>query len=142
MLRYVDGKIYLAITKSDQMEITQDMLIELKENTRRRNLLVDYPNVRHPVQVRELFIRIYDQLGFRILRSDESFPNYVLSFDNKQSVRAHVVVDSADFINGQYPCDECDLVICWQNTLSDQKDFDILELKPKFDLFGHYLNEL
>ena len=137
MLRTVNNKLYLALSETDEIEITQEMIHELKKNSR-QNVLVDYPNVRHAVQVRELFVRIYDQLGYQILRSDDSFPNYVLNIDDK-ALNAHAFVNSVDFFSSQYARDECDLVICWNDNLSDPKGVKILELRPKFDMFGHYL---
>lgn len=44
--------------------------------------LDDYPNISGIWHVRELFVRIYDKLGFIILRSEENFPEFVLLFDN------------------------------------------------------------
>lgn len=142
MFRQRNGKFYLATSESEEIEITQELLAGLKKNFGRRNTLVDYPNVRQPVQVRELFIRIYDQLGYRILRSDESFPNYVLALndDHGKSLNAHAFVNSGDFIS-QFAHDECDLVICWNDNLSEPQRFEILELQGKFDLFGHYLDD-
>ena len=135
MVLHENGKYYIALSESEKIEITQDIL-EIRDQLVSRSLIVDYPNVRSTVQVRELFVRIYDQLRYEIIRSDETYPNYILK--NKQTgsyVQAHVFLSSSEYDNEKYP--DCDLVICWENALGTGQ-VDVLELKERFDLFGSF----
>ena len=74
--------------------------------------LTTYPAVRNVANVRELFVRIYDQLGFEVLKSQEEFPHYVLTHNGKP-ICAHVVVRSQDFQMLDFDTLACDRIICW-----------------------------
>jgi hypothetical protein len=77
-----------------------------------KHRLTNYPAVRSAVNVRELFARIYEQLGFEVLKSQEEFPHYVLAIDGKP-ICAHVVVRSRDFQTLGLDAQVCDRIICW-----------------------------
>ncbi|MBT3602411.1 MAG: hypothetical protein HOE48_18380 [Candidatus Latescibacteria bacterium] len=95
--------------------------------------LTTYPAVRSVVNVRELFARIYEQLGFEVLKSQEDFPHYVLAIDGKP-ICAHVVVRSRDFLALNLDPQVCDRIICW---IDDWRDAPIptLELSQYYDFY-------
>ena len=96
--------------------------------------LATYPGVRNPTNVRELFIRIYDRLGFEVLKSQESFPHYVLSAKDGL-VRAHALVRSSDFQKEGLDYTACDSVICWKHDW-DEAPMPVLELSRYYDFYG------
>jgi hypothetical protein len=69
------------------------------------------------IGVRELFASRCDLLGYRIERSQRSFPDYELRDDQDQLLTAEVEFVSGNFkVHGHNPM-ACDLVICWQHTV-------------------------
>lgn len=96
--------------------------------------LSTYPAVRNPANVRELFIRIYDRLGFEVLKSQEEFPHYILSADNRP-VRAHAVVRSRDFEREELDYTACDSIICWEHDW-EAAPITVLELSAYYDFYG------
>jgi|SaaInlStandDraft_7_1057024.scaffolds.fasta_scaffold54633_1 hypothetical protein len=99
--------------------------------------LTNYPTVKQVWQVRELFIRIFDLLGFTVLRSDNIFPEFVLLFGDI-SYNATVVVKASDCFDkiDQVRVD-CDLVICWDDDLEYEPDeFEILAISKFFDVLS------
>ncbi len=96
--------------------------------------LSTYPGIRNPTNVRELFVRIYEKLGFEVLKSQEAFPHYILSSKNKP-VRAHAVVRSSDFQAQELDFLGCDSIICWVHDWEDAP-IPVLELSRHYDLYG------
>ena len=103
-------------------------------NTSSPESISTYPAVRNPTNVRELFIRIYEKLGFEVLKSQEVFPNYILS-SNERPIRAHVVLKSSDFKQQDLDYTACDSIICW---IDDWKSapIPVLELSAHYDFWG------
>ena len=97
-------------------------------------LISTYPAVRNPTNVRELFIRIYEKLGFEILKSQEVFPNYILSREERP-VRAHAVLRSSDFKREDLDYTACDSIICWVHDW-DAAPIPVLELSQHYDFWG------
>ena len=98
--------------------------------------LPNYPNVKHLWQVRELFVRVFDQLGFTILRSDETFPEFVLLFGGIP-FNATVAVKASELANSDGLLADCDLVICWENDLDEiPVEFEILEISKYYDFLS------
>ncbi len=95
--------------------------------------LTNYPAVRSVVNVRELFARIYEQLGFEVLKSQEDFPHYVLDMDGKP-ICAHVVVRSRDFQTLGLDVEVCDRIICWTDDW-EGSPIPTLELSKYYDFF-------
>ena len=95
--------------------------------------LTTYPPVRSVVNVRELFARIYEQLGFEVLKSQEDFPHYVLDMDGKP-ICAHVVVRSRDFQTLGLDAEVCDRIICWTDDWGGAP-IPTLELSQFYDFF-------
>lgn len=104
--------------------------IDLQVPTQR---LTTYPAVRSVVNVRELFARIYEQLGFEVLKSQEDFPHYVLAIDGKP-ICAHVVVRCRDFQALNLDTQVCDRIICWINDWPDSP-IPTLELSQYYDFY-------
>lgn len=96
--------------------------------------LLTYPAVRNVINVRELFIRIYEKLGFEVLKSQEAFPHYVLSRD-ELPIRAHAVLRSSDFQREKLDCTTCDSIICWVDDW-EASPIPVLELSAHYDLYG------
>ena len=96
--------------------------------------LSTYPGIRNATNVRELFIRIYDKLGFEVLKSQEEFPHYVLSAEDRL-VRAHAVLRSSDFRAQELDYLSCDSIICWVNDW-DEAPLPVLELSRYYDFYG------
>ena len=96
--------------------------------------LLTYPAVRNVTNVRELFIRIYEKLGFEVLKSQEAFPHYVLSRD-ELPIRAHAVLRSSDFQREKLDCTTCDSIICWVDDW-EASPIPVLELSAHYDLYG------
>ena len=97
-------------------------------------LISTYPAVRNPTNVRELFIRIYEKLGFEVLKSQEAFPNYVLSREERP-VRAHAVLRSSDFNREDLDYTACDSIICWVHDW-DAAPIPVLELSQHYEFWG------
>ncbi len=93
-----------------------------------------YPGIRNPTNVRELFIRIYDQLGFEVLKSQDEFPHYVLSSEDRL-VRAHTLVRSSDFQEEGLDDLGCDSIICWVHDW-EKAPMPVLELSKHYDFYG------
>lgn len=100
----------------------------------RPEVLATYPAVRQVVNVRELFVRIYEKLGFEVLKSQEAFPHYVLS-SNGKPVRAHAVVRSSDFKKENLDFTACDSMICWVHDWA-AAPIPVLELSRHYDFWG------
>lgn len=115
-------------------ESTLEVLDKHLDLAPKPELLATYPAVRHPVNVRELFIRIYEKLGFEVLKSQDAFPHYVLSSDGKP-VRAHAVVRSSDFKKEDLDFTACDSIICWVHDW-DAAPLPVLALSQHYDLWG------
>ena len=71
-------------------------------------------------EVRERF-RILNELygWFKIVHSQEGFPDFVLKDRDGNIIRAEAEVRSGTFKNHGHDVDECDLIICWSHTWSD-----------------------
>jgi len=93
-----------------------------------------YPAVRNATNVRELFIRIYEKLGFEVLKSQERFPHYILS-SNERPIRAHTVLRSSDFKREDLDYTACDSIICWIDDW-DSAPIPVLELSSHYDFWG------
>jgi hypothetical protein len=96
--------------------------------------LATYSGVRNAVNVRELFVRIYDRLGFEVLKSQDEFPNYVLSGEDRP-IRAHAVVRSSDFKKEGLDYLGCDSIICWVHDWDDAP-IPVLVLSQHFNFLG------
>ena len=96
--------------------------------------LLTYPAVRNVTNVRELFIRIYEKLGFEVLKSQEAFPHYVLSCD-ELPIRAHAVLRSSDFEREKFDCTTCDSIICWVDDW-EASPIPVLALSAHYDFCG------
>ncbi len=96
--------------------------------------ILTYPAVRNAINVRELFIRIYEKLGFEVLKSQEAFPNYILSSD-ELPIRAHAVLRSSDFERENFDCTACDSIICWVDDW-ESAPIPVLELSAHYDFCG------
>lgn len=113
------------------------MPTQLRTPTEHRDLgkqrLTTYPAVRSVVNVRELFARIYEELGFEVLKSQEEFPHYVLDCEDKP-ICAHVVVRSRDFQALGLDPMVCDRIICWIHDW-DAAPIPVLELSKYYEFF-------
>jgi len=147
MLLQKTGKVYLRLEDGREIEITERSLEEIARLERfqtdlaefKKEILPDYSLIRSPINVRELFVRIFDRLGFEILLSQDGFPNYVL-LRNKKELSAHVVVNAREF---QGLPQQPDLLICWKNDRLRDETIEILELSRFYDLLDilKYLHE-
>jgi hypothetical protein len=99
-----------------------------------REPILTYPAVRNAINVRELFIRIYEKLGFEVLKSQEEFPNYILS-RNELPIRAHAVLRSSDFERENLNYMACDSIICWIDDW-ESAPIPVLELSAHYDFWG------
>jgi hypothetical protein len=99
-----------------------------------REPILTYPAVRNATNVRELFIRIYEKLGFEVLKSQEEFPNYILS-SNELPIRAHAVLRSSDFERENLDYMACDSIICWIDDW-ESAPIPVLELSAHYDFWG------
>ena len=103
-------------------------------NTVNPEPILTYPAVRHVINVRELFIRIYEKLGFEVLKSQDEFPNYILSSD-ELPIRAHAVLRSSDFERENFDYTACDSIICWVDDW-ESAPIPVLELSAHYDFWG------
>jgi len=137
MIYHRDGKIILR-DSDGELELTKETLDTISGFKKgQTNVLKHYPNITHSVQVRELFVRIFELLDFQILRSSDSIPNYILR-QHEKTFGAHVVVTSSEIKHLDLP--NCEMIICWRDTLSknDRPDgIEILSLEEHFDLLGN-----
>lgn len=99
-----------------------------------REKVSTYPGVRCVENVRELFIRIYDKIGFEVLKSQTEFPHYVLSRHDR-IIRAHAVLKSSDLKTPGLDLQKCDTGICWIHDWHDAP-ISILDLSGYFDFYG------
>jgi hypothetical protein len=99
-----------------------------------REKLSTYPGVRCVENVRELFIRIYDKIGFEVLKSQAEFPHYVLSRQDR-ILRAHAALKSSDLKPPGLDLQKCDMGICWIHDWPDAP-IPILDLSAYFDFYG------
>lgn len=100
-------------------------------------VLNNYPNVKEVWQVRELFIRIFDLLGFSVLRSENTFPELVLLFGDAPYNTTVVVKASDYFSRKEQQIENCDLVICWEDDLQNESDdFEVLAISKFYDVFS------
>jgi hypothetical protein len=99
--------------------------------------LNNYPTVRQVWQVRELFVRIFELLGFTVLRSENTFPELVLLFGDVL-YNATVVVAASDYLDGKEQSGEdCDLVICWKDDLESEPDnLEVLAISKFYDVLS------
>ena len=67
--------------------------------------------ISNPTVVFELFIRIYDKPGFEVLKSQDEFPHYVLSSEDRL-VRAHTLVRRTGFQEEGLDDLGCDCIAC------------------------------
>ena len=134
MLYQRNNRVYIK-TDGEDIEITKADLNRLRSLPREfgfgNEILPDYPLVRNPTNVRELFIRIYDQLEFEVLASQEAYPNYILRRHGKNIV-AHAVLKTKDMVTDIYA--DCDLIICWEDDADEIDHFEILEIHQYFDM--------
>lgn len=99
-----------------------------------REQLLTYPGVRCVENVRELFVRIYDKLGYEVLKSQAEFPHYVLSKQDR-ILRAHAVLKSSDLRGAGPDLQKCNVAICWIHDWQDAP-LTILDLSAYYDFFG------
>lgn len=71
-------------------------------------------------EVRERF-RILNELygWFKIIHSQEGYPDFVLSNEKGDVIRAEVEVNSKTFLAHQHDINGCDLIICWKHNWVD-----------------------
>gem|GEM_PF-6179856 len=70
------------------------------------------------IAVRELFAQRAKDLGYEILESRNSFPDYVLRHE-KGIIRAEVELTSSNFKLHRHDPQGCDLIICWKHDWND-----------------------
>ena len=99
-----------------------------------REQLLTYPGVRCVENVRELFIRIYDKLGFEVLKSQAEFPHYILSKQDR-IIRAHVVLKTGDLRASGADLQKCNMAICWIHDWHDTS-LSVLDLSAYYDFYG------
>ena len=99
-----------------------------------REQLLTYPGVRSVENVRELFIRIYDKLGFEVLKSQAEFPHYVLSKQDR-IIRAHAVLKTGDLRASGTDLQKCHMAICWIHDWHDTP-LNVLDLSAYYDFYG------
>ena len=73
--------------------------------------------VTSEIQVRELFFKYAEKLGFKVVKSRKRFPDYVLQGRSGTRYNAEVEFDLANFVKHQHDWREVAFVICWKDTL-------------------------
>lgn len=68
------------------------------------------------ISVRELFAQEAARLGYRIVESRASFPDYVLERSGKK-LFAEAEFRSSDFLRHHHDFSRCDLLIVWEHDL-------------------------
>jgi len=82
--------------------------------------------------VREIFVLFHRELGYRILRTQEAFPDYILSDKEGGKIRAEAEINARDFVAHGHPLEDCDLIICWEDNWKECK-------KPRLELSKYVL---
>ena len=79
-------------------------------------------------QVREIFDTFHYLFEFKILRSQEPFPDYLL-FRNDKEIRTEAELYSKNFIQHKHNPKKCDMILCWENNINQKKiGLDVFEL--------------
>ena len=71
---------------------------------------------QNETQVREWFAAHLDELGYNVEVSQSACPDWILSDDDGNKIRAEAEYASANFIGHGHNSDDCDLVVCWVHT--------------------------
>lgn len=97
--------------------------------------------------LREIFYSISLQLGFTVISSRTTFPDYILKKNGKY-LTAEVEMFASNFFSHHHPVDECDIIICYENDLSIEissefdKKIEILVLHPYIEIRYDKENEI
>ncbi len=89
-------------------------------------------------ELRQYFSRNAEKLGYKIVNSQEAFPDLTLKkIGTNEIVKAELEVRSRDFYNHVHNPKGCDMIICWDNNWSELPNhLEVLSLKR------YFLNEL
>ena len=77
--------------------------------------------------VREVFFKFSEELGYQVISSRESFPDFILMMGD-EVIRAEAEVLASNFYLHKHSEAECDLIICFKNDLANEISLRILEL--------------
>lgn len=69
------------------------------------------------LQVRELFFKYAEKLGFRVVVSQSRFPDYILEGKSGFRYKAEAEYNLADFIHHDHDPHKVDFIIFWKDTL-------------------------
>lgn len=67
------------------------------------------------VQLREMFAHRMPDFGFKIIRSRDTFPDWLLMSSEGLYVRAEVELRSSSFFRHGHDEDSVDLIVCWEH---------------------------
>lgn len=81
------------------------------------------------IGVRELFAQRASRLGYRIIESRATFPDYVLEQDGRR-LFAEAELRTADFLRHRHDPSRCDLIVVWEHDLPFMP-IPVLELKSE-----------
>jgi len=75
--------------------------------------------VKSEINVRELFFKYAEKLGFKIIESRNRFPDYVLEGKSGCRYRAEVEYDLANFVRHKHDPRAVDFIIFWEDSLKE-----------------------
>jgi len=75
--------------------------------------------VKSEIQVRELFFKYAEKLGFTIIESRTRFPDYILKGKSGNIYRAEVEYDLANFVRHNHDPRRVDFIIFWEDSLRE-----------------------
>jgi len=73
--------------------------------------------VKSEIQVRELFFKHAEKLGFKVVESRNRFPDYILEGKSGQKYKAEAEYDLANFVKHGHDPRKVDFIIFWKDTL-------------------------
>ena len=75
--------------------------------------------VKSEIQVREIFFKYAEKLGFKVVESRSRFPDYVL--EGKSGIRytAEAEYDLANFVYHNHNPREVDFIVFWEDSLKE-----------------------
>ena len=72
--------------------------------------------VKTEIQVRELFFKYCEQLGWKVIQSQSRFPDYIIEGQSGNYYKAEVEYDFQNFIKHGHDSHKTDFIICWVDT--------------------------
>jgi len=122
-----DPRLYEDFMKKTLTPLQKEFIEELNKNPLTlKEFFKGTPTTES--KVREIFNTFHYMFGFKILKCEERFPDYLL-FRNGKEIKAEAELYASNFLQHHHNPKGCDMIVCWENNIFPEKiGLDVFEV--------------